>query len=251
VLLGCSSVTENSHFQGNYLIESTKLNVRCQDEIINFLSPMDLENDSTKITDVYLLSIIIDTTIYNKDEFEASFFIGLIFDNDTSEYEILACYPETGFIHFCYLINDKTELLIANNNTFFNNFKLIESIKCLEVGNSIKYMEMPKDKIGYWDVVGKSSINGQWLPDTVKQNAFIDSVLNNIWDLQGDLEVKDLQIMDCNNNIIFTEKCDFERDNFILLNKEKEFLILAMTEKTIFLYDMDNEIIHRLNRMNN
>lgn len=249
LILSCTNKNHTSYFEGDYLIKSIKFTEGCKDKIIDFLSPMNLEDDSTKITDIYQLFVSIDTTIYEKEKLNSELFIGLIFNSDTSNYEILACNPITGVINKTYLIDDNSTLLISEFFSFWNNFKLIENIDCIEVKDSIKYAEIPESQIHYWNIAGTSSINGKWIPDTVNQATFKDKELNNIWNIEGSLEIKDLKLMNSNKDIINTEKCDFEGANIILKNKKEHYLILCMTNKAIFLYDRHNELLHRLNRL--
>ncbi len=225
-----------------------KLSEACQNEIIDFLAPMEPENDSFKITDMYQLFVNVDTTIYRADEFNSVFFIGIIFNNDTSNFNIIACYPELYQIYFTYLINEKSDLLISNGSSFWHNFKQIKNNDCIEIHDTIEFGELPEDEIRYMAMAGNSTINGQWIPDTIKQEPFMDSDLNNTWSIQGDLDIKNLRIFDSNSNLIFSDTCDFERNDFILKNKEKEFLILCIAPKAVFFYDRENELIHRLNR---
>jgi hypothetical protein len=246
--LSCTNSDKHSPFQSDYLLNSIKLDENCQSKIIDFLAPMELENDTSKITDLYQLFISLDTTIYQEDEFDKVIFLGLIFNNDSSNNEILACYPEYGMIYYTYLVNKESTVLIANNSSFWNNFKRIENIACLITPDSLHYEEIKEKSIGYWQVAGKSSINGHWLPDTISQYAFADKDLNNEWQLSGDLEIKNLKLVDSENNILVTDKLDFEGKGIQLLDKEKEFMILSITKKAIFLYDLDNEITHHLKK---
>jgi len=249
ILVGCSFKSEKTLLEGEYLNTATKLNDSCTNSLIEFLSPMQLENESMRITDIYQLSIHTDTSIYDKDEFDRAFFIGLIFNEDPSNYEIYACYPETGIIQYSYLISESNSLIVRNNSAFMTDFKSIENLNCFNFSDSIgKYMEIPASQIGYWDIGGLSSINGQWLPDTVNHYAFVESDLNNIWNLQGDLEIKKLTIRNSINEVVITEQCDFERGNLLLTGKMLEYTILSVGSKAFFLFDSENQLMHRLNR---
>lgn len=248
IFWSCMNSNKPSPFQGGYLLKSIKLDKDCQRKIIDFLTPMELENDTLKITDLYQLFISCDTTIYQEDEFDKVIFLGLIFNNDSSNKEILACYPESGIIYFTYFVNKESTLLVANSSSFWNNFKKIENIDCLITPDSLQYAEIKEKSIGYWQVAGKSSMNGNWLPDTVSQFAFTDKILNNEWQLSGDLEIKKLKIVDSKNNTLVIDTLDFEDRGIQLLNKKKEFMIMSITKKAIYLYDSDNEITHHLRR---
>lgn len=248
-LIGCSWESEKTLLDGEYLGASIKLNDSCSKSLIEFLSPMQLENESKRITDIYKLSVQTDTTIYDKDAFDRAFFIGLIFNDDLSNYEIYACYPETGIIQYSYLISDHKTLIVENVSAFMNDFSSIGNLDCFSFSDSIRmYKELPASQVGYWDVGGLSLINGQWLPDTVKHYAFAETDLNNIWKLEGDLEIKKLTIQNSISEVVFTEECDFERGNLLLTGKKLEFTILAVGRKAFFLYDRENKLMHRLNK---
>lgn len=244
----CSDLDKQSPFQADYVVKSITLDDNCQRKIIDFLAPMELENDTSKITDIYQLVISPDTTVYQEDEFDKVIFFGLIFNNDSSDNEIIACYPEEGMIYFTELVNKESTVLIANFSSFWNNFKRIENVNCLLKPDSLHFAEIEEKSIRYMQLAGNSAINGHWLPDTVSQFAFTDKVLNNEWQLSGDLEIKNLKIVDSANNILATDKLDFEGRGIQLLNKEKEFIIVCITKKAIYLYDLDNGRTHHLKR---
>lgn len=248
IFWSCTDSETQSPFQADYLLKSINLNEDCQTKIIDFLAPMELENDTVKITDIYQLVISPDTTIYQEGEFDKVIFLGLIFNNDSSNNEIIACYPELGMIYFTELVNKESTVLIANNSSFWNNFKKIENINCLITPDSLHYAKIEEKSIGYWQIAGQSSINGHWMPDTISQFAFVDKDLNNEWQLSGDLEIKKLKIVDSENNTLVADTLDFERRGVLLLNKKKEFMIVCIAPKAIYLYDFDNGVTHHLRR---
>ena len=250
IFWSCTDSDKHSPFQADYLLNSIKLDQNCKKKIIDFLAPMELENDTSKISDIYQLIISPDTTIYREDEFDKVIFLGLIFNNDSSNNEIIACYPELGMIYFTELVNKESTVLIANSFSFWNNFKKIENIDCLITPDSLHYAEIEEKSIRYWQIAGQSSINGHWMPDTISQYAFVDKDLNHEWQLSGNLEVKKLNIVDSVNNILVTDTLDFERRRILLLNKKKEFMIVCIAPKAIYLYDSDNGFMHLLRRIN-
>lgn len=248
IISSCTESDKQSPFKADYVLKSINLDQDCQGEIIDFLAPMELENDTSKITDIYQLVISPDTTIYQEDEFDKVIFFGLIFNNDTLDNEIIACYPELGMIYFTEFVNKESTVLIVNNSSFWNNFKKIENIDCLITPDSLHFSEIEEKSIGYWQIAGQSSINGHWMPDTLSQFPFVDKNLNNEWQLSGDLEVKTLKIVDSEDNILVTDTLDFEGRGVLLLNKKKEFMIVCIAPKAIYLYDIDNGVTHHLRR---
>lgn len=250
IFWSCKDSDKQTPFRADYLVKSINLSQDCQRKIIDFLAPMELENDTLKITDIYQLIISPDTTVYRIGEFDKVIFLGLIFNNDSSNNEIIACYPELGMIYFSELVNKESTVLIANNSSFWNNFKKIENIDCLITPDSLHYAQIEEKYIGYWQIAGQSSINGHWIPDTISQFAFVDKDLNNEWQLSGDLETKELKIVDSDNNTIVTDTLDFEENRVILLNRKKAFMIVCIAPKAIYLYDFDNGVTHHLRRTN-
>ncbi len=245
----CADSDKQSPFQADYLLKSINLNRDCQRKIIDFLTPMELENDTSKITDIYQLIISPDTTVYQEDEFDKVIFLGLIFNNDSSDIEIIACYPELGMIYFTELVNKESTVLIVNNSSFRNNFKKIENIDCLITPYTLHYAEIEEKSVGYWLIAGHSLINGHWMPDSISQFAFVDKDLNNEWQISGDLETKKLKIVDSDNNTKVTDTIDFEGKGVLLLNKRKEFRIVCIAPKAIYLYDFDNGVTHHLRKI--
>lgn len=249
IFWSCTDSVKQSPFQADYLLKSIKLNEDCQRKFIDFLTPMELENDSLKITDIYQLLISPDTTIYNENEFDKVIFLGLIYNDDSSNKEIIACYPEQGMIYFTELVNKESTVLIVSSSSFWNNFKKIENIDCLITPDSLHYAEINEKTIGYWKMAGQSSVNGHWMPDTISQFAFVDKDLNNEWQLSGNLGAKKLKIVDSNNNILVSDTLDFEGRGVLLLNRKKEFMVVCIAPKAIYLYDFDNGVTHHLRRM--
>jgi hypothetical protein len=45
------------------------------------------------------------------------------------------------------------------------------------------------------------------------------------------------------------DKLDFEGRGVLLLNKKKEFMIVCVAPKAIYLYDFDNGVTHHLRRI--
>lgn len=248
IFLSCTDNGNQSPFQADYLINSINLNDDCQRKIIEFLAPMELENDTLKITDIYQLFISPDTAVYQEDYFDKIIFFGLVYNNDSSNNEIIACNPEDGMIYFTYLVNNESTVLIANISSFWNNFKKIENIDCLITPDSLHYAEIEEKSIGYWLTAGLSSINGHWMPDTINYFAFVDNDLNYEWQLSGNLEIKKLKIVDSDNKTLLTDTLDFEGRGIYLLNKKKEFIVVCIAPKAIYLYDFDNGVTHHLKK---
>ncbi|WP_430814145.1 hypothetical protein [Carboxylicivirga sp. RSCT41] len=246
--ISCIKTHTEVQFTGSYLVDSKIIDKYNTNKIIDFLSPMQLENDTMTITQVYDLSIKTDTSIYYHDEFKYAFILGLIFNNDPSNYEILVCYPCDGLIFSTYLINNNADLILAKDMVFMNDFTKIADIACLQVCNPEDFVKMPEDRIKFWYIGGMSTLNGTWIPDTIKQDQFRIDELNNKWHINGDLDSKSIHFKDLENNTTSIDQCYFTDGNLFLKKTDRQFKILTVGRKAIFLYDQEYKLIHRLNR---
>lgn len=184
LIISCDK-TDTDKLDYDFIESYYQLDSNCLNAIRQILAPSHIEDKEYKISKVYALNVKNDSTWPYPQRLSdvKSIFIGLIFEPDSFDLNIMNIVPEYGSIYQCGSIENNSRLVIKNCRMKQSNLYPLGEQNCLDFDTSFHFQHFTERQLGVWEGVNPESLIGNWIRNIEDASRFQKEIFNNKWKL--------------------------------------------------------------------
>jgi len=240
LFIGCIDFNSKEISKQSYIETYTKVDNSCKEKLIKIIEPFGYEDETCKISEIYLLDVRLDSNIYERSQLLYKYFLGIEFEPDSCGTSILVIDTELGTISPCQTITG--DKLIINNLWFlFTDIFQYGELDCIEIDES-DFPHIIGQKTMFRQVIWTNGLYGSWKPDTIRGDRFENSIYNHDWlFLKEDI----ISITDLSQDTLLKDNFIFQGNDIEFKKTGERFEVITMGNDLILLRGKDqNRIIY-------
>lgn len=241
LIIGCGK-TDTDKLDYDFIESYYQLDSNCLNVIRQILSPSHIEDGDYKISAVYALNIKHDTTwpLPQRLREIESIYIGLIFEPDSFDLNIMNILPGSGSVYQCGSIENKSRLVIKNCRMMQSNLYLLGEKNCLGFDTTFNFQYFTERQQGIWEVDNPESLIGNWVRNIEDSCRFQKEIFNNQWKLTGQ---KDFFIIS-DSDTLLNAQYEMYSDTLFIRPNIDTFRIWTYTDDLLILSKFGSKDTH-------